>query len=350
LRSVRIGLLVPLSGSAGLWAPSAEACGRLAVSELNQAAGIMRRPVELIVVNAGETGRSAAHAAREAVDELAVDGLIGMLPSYARDPVVQATQGQVPFVYTPQFEGLATNADVMTTGETAGELMAPAIRWLSEAKRARRFFLCGNDYIWPRASLQIAKRLIAGVGCTVTGECYLPVGAHDFDEMLDRIKITRSDVVLPVFLGFDCIAFSRAFCAAGLSRHVLRFSSAFDETIVYGLDSSQTENLFVASSYFASMHSRNNGAFLERYYTAYGDNPPPPNGYGESCYEGVHALAALIERAGSFDARELRRYYGRTLQRRTARGVEAQPVVGGRHPVHLAELDGYDFSLVATSH
>ncbi|MDU6673098.1 MAG: ABC transporter substrate-binding protein, partial [Bradyrhizobium sp.] len=80
LRSVRIGLLVPLGGSAGLWAPSAEACGRLAVSELNQAAGIMRRPVELIVVNAGETGRSAAHAAREAVDELAVDGLIGMLP------------------------------------------------------------------------------------------------------------------------------------------------------------------------------------------------------------------------------------------------------------------------------
>ncbi|UFZ05942.1 substrate-binding domain-containing protein [Bradyrhizobium ontarionense] len=348
MRSVRIGLLVPLSGSAGLWAPSAEACGRLAVSELNHASGILRRPIELLVIDAGETGRSAGCAAREAVDDLAVDGLVGMVPSYARDPIAAATRGRVPFVYTPQFEGLAPDGDVMTTGETADELMAPAIQWLSEFKRARRFFLCGNDYIWPRSSLQIAKRLIARFGGTVTGECYAPVGVHDFDEMLDRIKATRSDVVVPVFLGFDCIAFSRAFCAAGLSRHVLRFSPAFDETIVYGLDSSETENLFVASSYFASLRSRNNGAFLERYYTAFGDNPPPANGYGESCYEGIHALAALIERAASFDARHLKRFYGRTLQGRTARGVEAQPVVGGRHPVYLAELDGYDFAVVAS--
>ncbi|MGJ5020159.1 substrate-binding domain-containing protein [Bradyrhizobium oligotrophicum] len=348
MRSVRIGLIIPRRGSAGLWAPSAEACGRLAVTELNQAAGIRRRQVELIVIDAGATGASAGRAAVEAVDELAVDGLVGMLPSYARDPVAQAARGRVPFVYTPQFEGLPANSDVMTTGETAGELLGPAVQWLSEIKRARRFFLCGNDYIWPRSSLGIARRLIARFGGTVTGECYVPVGVHDFDEMLDRIKTTRSDVVLPVFLGFDCIAFSRAFCAAGLSRHVLRFSSAFDETIVYGLDSGETENVYVASSYFASLRSRNNGAFLERYYTAFGDNPPPPNGYGESCYEGIHALAALIERAESFDARDLRRVFGRTLQRRTARGNEAQPVVGGRHPIHLAELDGYDFAVVAS--
>ncbi|WP_315719929.1 MULTISPECIES: substrate-binding domain-containing protein [unclassified Bradyrhizobium] len=348
MRNVRIGLIIPQRGSAGLWAPSAEACGRLAVTELNQAAGIRRRPVELVVIDAGASGASAGQAAAEAVDDLAVDGLVGMLPSYARDPVARAARGRVPFVYTPQFEGLSSDSDVMTTGETAGELLAPAIQWLSECKRARRFFLCGNDYIWPRSSLQIARRLIARFGGTVTGEYYVPVGVHDFDEMLDRIKATRSDVVLPVFLGSDCIAFNRAFCAAGLSRHVLRFSSAFDETIVYGLDCSETENVYVASSYFASLRSRNNGAFLERYYTAYGDNPPPANGYGESCYEGIHALAALIERAESFDARDLRRVFGRTLQGRTARGNEARPVVGGRHPIHLAELDGYDFSVVAS--
>ncbi|MGJ5180372.1 substrate-binding domain-containing protein [Bradyrhizobium oligotrophicum] len=348
MRSVRIGLIIPQRGSAGLWAPSAEACGRLAVTELNQAAGIRRRPAELVVIDAGASGASAGRAAAEAVDEFAVDGLVGMLPSYARDPVAEAARGRVPFVYTPQFEGLPASSDVMTTGETAWELLAPAIQWLSECKHARRFFLCGNDYIWPRSSLQIAKRLIARYGGTVTGEHYAPVGVHEFDEMLDRIKSTRSDVVLPVFLGLDCIAFNRAFCAAGLSRRALRFSSAFDETIVYGLDSSETENVYVASSYFASLRSRNNGAFLERYYTAFGANPPPANGYGQSCYEGIHALAALIERAESFDARDVRRFFGRTLQRRTARGNEANPVVGSRHPIHLAELDGYDFAVVAS--
>ena len=119
MRSVRIGLIIPQRGSAGLWAPSAEACGRLAVTELNRTAGIRRRHVELLVIDAGATGASAGRAAREAVDELAVDGLVGMLPSYARDPVAKAARGRVPFVYTPQFEGLPADSDVMTTGETA---------------------------------------------------------------------------------------------------------------------------------------------------------------------------------------------------------------------------------------
>ncbi|MGC2776369.1 MAG: ABC transporter substrate-binding protein, partial [Bradyrhizobium sp.] len=87
MRSVRIGLIIPQRGSAGLWAPSAEACGRLAVTELNRAAGIRRRPVELVVIDAGTNGASAGRAAADAVDELAVDGLVGMLPSYARDSV-----------------------------------------------------------------------------------------------------------------------------------------------------------------------------------------------------------------------------------------------------------------------
>lgn len=347
MRSVRIGLMIPQTGSAGLWAPSAEACGRLAVDEINQISGIWRRPVELCVIDAGETGESAGRAARDALKGRGVDGLVGMVPSYARDFVARAAAGRVPFVYTPQFEGLSSNASVMTTGETADEQLAPGIEWLSECKHARRFLLCGSDYIWPRMSFQIARTLIARFGGTVTGEYYRAVGQHDFDEILDRITATRTDVVVPYFLGHDSIAFSRAFCAAGLGSRVLRFSPAIDETIVYGLEEHETENIYVSSSYFASIRSRNNGAFLERYHTAFGDTPPPANSYGESCYEGIYSLAALIEEAESLDARDVMRFYGRTIQQRTARGDEARPVVGSRHPIYLARLDGYDFSIVA---
>ncbi|KJC54131.1 amino acid ABC transporter [Bradyrhizobium sp. LTSPM299] len=347
MRSVRVCLLIPQSGAAGLWAPSAEACGRLAVDEINRMSGILRRPVELRIINAGESGASAGQAARDAIEIHGAHGIVGMLPSFSRDSVASAAHGRVPFIYTPQFEGLSSTFDVMTTGETADELLAPAIQWLSESKHAQRYFLCGNDYIWPRSSLKIARALIARFGGTVTGEHYLPVGSHDFDEILDRIKATRSDVLVPLFLGLDCIAFNRAFCAADLSSRVLRFSTAIDETVVYGLETDETENLYAASSYFSSIRSRNNGAFLERYHTAFGDSPPPANAYGESCYEGIYSLAALIEQAGSLDALELTRFYGRSIQQRTARGDDARPVVGGRHPIYLARLDGYDFSIVA---
>jgi ABC-type branched-subunit amino acid transport system substrate-binding protein len=348
VHDVRIGLLIAQSGSAGLWAPSAEACGRLAVQELNRGSGILKRNVELFVVDAGPTADSAAAAAKHAIERHNVAGLVTMTPSYAREAVANVTSDRVPLVYTPQFEGFAPERNVMTTGETSDELIAPALRWLMERKGAKRFFLCGNDYIWPRSSLRIARELIRRAGGVVMGEIYVPVGVLDYDEILDRIRTTASDVVLPYFLGSDSIAFNRAFCEVGLSPGVLRFTSAIDETIVYGLQAHETENVFVSSAYFSAMRSRNNGAFLERYHTAYGENPPPANAFGQSCYEGIYSLAAMVEEAGSFDIRLLKRVFGRTLQQKTARGTEAKPVVGSRHPVHVARLDGYEFSILTS--
>lgn len=346
MHDVRIGLLIAQSGSAGLWAPSAEACGRMAVQEINRNSGILKRHIDLCVIDAGATAESAATAAKQAVDEQRVSGIVTMIPSYARESVAHVTSDRVPLVYTPQFEGFAPERNVMTTGETSEELIAPAIRWLTERKGARRFFLCGNDYIWPRSSLRIARELIRRAGGLVTGELYVPVGVHDYDEILDCIKTTRSDVVFPYFLGSDSIAFNRAFCEVGLSPGVLRFTSAIDETIVYGLREHETENIFVSSAYFASIRSRNNGAFLERYHTAYGDSPPPANAFGQSCYEGIYSLAAMVEEAGSFDIRLLKQVFGRTPQQKTARGNDATHIVGRRHPVHVARIDGYEFSIL----
>jgi len=39
-----------------------------------------------------------------------------------------------------------------------------------------------------------AKAMIARFGGTVTGECYLPVGQHDFDEMLDQAERRQADM------------------------------------------------------------------------------------------------------------------------------------------------------------
>ncbi|WP_137132687.1 substrate-binding domain-containing protein [Rhizobium sp. FY34] len=344
MKTVRIGLLIAQQGSAGLWGPSAEACGRLAVDEINQQSGILKRHVELHVIDAGPTAQSAGQAAIQAIEELKVAGVVSMIPSDARDCVARVTGDRVPLVYTPQFEGSAGN--VMTTGETTDELMAPALCWLMERRSARRFFLCGSDYIWPRRSLKIARMLIERTGGVVTGEHYVPVGVADYDEILDGIRSTRSDVVIPYFLGSDNISFNRAFCEVGLSPRVLRFSSGIDETVVYGLRDDETENVYVSSAYFAAIRSRNNGAFLERYHTAYGENPPPANAFGQSCYEGIYSLAAMVEEAGSFDAGRLRCLWGRVPMRKTARGHEVTPAVGSRHPVHLARLDGYEFSIM----
>ena len=47
----RVALLIPMCGSAGLWAPSCIASAQVAVNELNRASGISGRQVQMIMID-----------------------------------------------------------------------------------------------------------------------------------------------------------------------------------------------------------------------------------------------------------------------------------------------------------
>lgn len=347
---MRLGLLVPQTGPSGLWAASAIACSELATLEVNREGGILGRQVELTVVDGGSNAASAASAAADAVDLDEVDAIVGMFPSFARRPVAQAIGHRVPFIYTPQFEGFEHDKGIVTTGETARALLEPALAWLDGQRRDRRIFLCGNDYVWPRASLSVAKALIrkTSVGAIV-GEAYVPIGQRDYGNLISQIVASAADVVMPYFLGSEAVAFHRAFCEAGLPSRALRLTSAIDETVLYGIGEEGTENLYASSGYFGSIASTNNGGFLERYHSLHGDCPPPVNAFGQSCYEGIHCLASLIEAAGTLSTGPVLKGLGSTRQRRTARGRERHPLSGTTPPIHFAQVEGCEFRIMQTN-
>lgn len=347
-KSLKIGVIMPRSGPAGIWAPSCEASALLAAAEINAAGGVGGRPLELVMVDAGSTDRSAAHAAADAVSIDAVDAIVAMVTSSARGPVRQAIRPGIPFVYTPQFEGAEQHPDIITIGETAEELLHPGLHWLITEKRARRFFLIGNNYVWPQRSMLAARTLIKREGASVVGELELPFGHSDYDDVLARIRKARPDVVLSWLLGHEAIVFNRAYAEAGLAASTLRFSTAIDETILYGIGEDCTENLYVSSAYFSTLRSRNNNAFLEKYHAHFGTTPPPANAFGESLYEGIHCLTGLVEAAGSARSHDVVRKLGRSAQRRTARGFDGTAATGSRHPIHIAAVEGLEFRVLAS--
>ena len=343
---IRIGLLIAQSGPSGIWAPSAEACSTLAVEEINASCGLLGREVELVVIDAGQSKASAAAAVDHSILFDMVDAVVGMVPSFQRASVSAAIGGRVPFVYTPQYEGLETDRAIVTVGETSGELLEPGIRWLCEHRGAERFYLVGNDYIWPRETLRTARGIIRDTGARVVGERIVPFGFDDYEMIFDEIRASRADVVIPYFLGAEAVSFNRSFAEVGLASRTLRFSSAVDETVVYGIGAEATENLYLSSGYFASLNSRNNQSFLERYHTRFGETPPPANAFGQSCYEGIHCLLALAEAADGLAVPEVVRGIGRTRQHRTARGPDFHKLAGERQPIHLAEVDGLDLRML----
>lgn len=345
---MKVGLLVSRQGPAGLWAPSCDAGAMLAAAELNAAGGVLGRDLEIVIADAGQFADEARAAARDLVDIAGVDAAVGMHPSNVRAAISNGLGGRVPYVYTPQYEGGERRPYLVTTGATDDEVLGPAIGWLNEHRGAQRFFLLGNDYVWPLRAHEIARGIVRSCGGTVVGQSIVPFGTSDYGPVTDAIRAARPDVVIIALLGIEAARFNRAFAQAGLARTTLRLGLATDESVLHAIGAENTENLYVSLNYFAHIHSRANDRFLETYHDLFGDMAPPVNLSCQSCYDGIHFVAGLARSLGRSDGRALARSLRRPVGRSAARSSLQQTPIGPQLRMHLAVADGIEFRTVAS--
>jgi ABC-type branched-subunit amino acid transport system substrate-binding protein len=345
--AVRVGLVVPTSGLLGLVGPAAINCAALATAELNAAGGLLGRPVELVLVDGGRPAEAVACEVGSLVRAGALHAVVGLHASDVRVAVARAVGAAVPYVYTPPYEGGERSPGVYLAGETPGSQLRPVLRWLAGHRRARRWFLLGNDYVWPRRVNVAAHRYLTQVGATVAGERYVDRGAVDPQPLLDQLAATRVDAVLLTLIGRDLIEFNRAFARSRLAQRVLRLSPALEENGLLGTGGDTTGELYATMGYFATVVTEPGLAFGAAYARRFGAHAPVPGGHSESCYEGILLLAALAERAGTLDTGAMDAVADGT----TLYGARGRLSVHGRHvlaPTYLARADGLDLDVVAS--
>ncbi|UWP83277.1 substrate-binding domain-containing protein [Dactylosporangium fulvum] len=342
---VRVGLAVPVSGTLGMMGPAVLNCAGLAVAELNAAGGLLGLPVELVLVDAGREPRTVAAELADLARSGAIAGVVGAHASDVRVEVVRVLAGQIPYVYTPPYEGGESAPGVYLLGETPGRQLRPALDWLVTNRRARRWALIGNDYVWPRRLNRAATAYLRAVHATVVASRYVPLGDLDPEPLLDLVAASRADAVLLTLVGSDLVRFNRAFAATRLDHRVLRLCAALEENGLLGAGGDTSGELYATMGYFGSVATDTGLDFVERYTHRYGWQAPVLNGHAEACYDGVRLLAALAGRAGSLDPARI----DATSDGTTITGGRGRLTVAARHvdqPVYLARADGLDFDVL----
>ena len=337
-----VGLLVPINGSAGIWGPSSIACAQLAQAEINAAGGLLDRQVRLRVIDSSDEATEVGSVTADLMNAGAIDAIVGMHTSQVRQRVLRDVARQIPYVYTPLYEGGERTPGVFAIGETPGQQLRPAIDYLATRYRARRWMFVGNDYCWPRVSHRLAARYVAEQGGEVVADRYLPFNTDDFSELLDEIRELKPHAILLSLVGQDSVQFNRAFGDVGLARNMFRLSCAIEENGLLAIGADNTEGLFVSSGYFGSLESDANMAFRERYHNHFGQRAPTLNALGQSTYEGVHFMAALARRAADEDA-PLLGDRAPPLAFRSVRGISYFGNDRCVHPTYLAEAGGHFF-------
>jgi urea transport system substrate-binding protein len=119
-----------------------------------------------------------------------------------------------------------------------------------------------------------------------------------------------------------------------------------DENMLLASGPTATADLYSTAGFFASLANQDTLDFHGQYAGRFGIEAPALGSLGESCYEGVLLLAALIERARHARRVRDRRGGGHRVVRGAARLLRLR----GSHVrqrIYLARADGVDFDVVA---
>jgi len=344
---LEVAFVIPLSGPAGIFGPSCEACGALAVDEINGTGGVLGRELHLRVLDGG---RAPAQVARE-VDELvtagAVQAVTGWHISAVRQEIAPVVMGRVPYVYTPLYEGGERTPGVFLAGETPDRQLLPALRWMSRELGVRTWCVVGDDYVWPRTSALAARRYARlSTEMSILDEVFVPLGTEDFRAALERVARSGAHGVLMFLVGSDAVRFNRAFAATGLDRHLRRLSPLMEENMLLATGAENTRGLYSAAGFFEALPTAAGLDYSRRYAERFGAHAPALNSLGESCYEGLTLLARLAERSRGL---ELSRMCAAAdaLSYESPRGDVRMSANHLLQSVYIAGADGLGFDVLA---
>mgnify|MGYP000998569425 FL=1 len=304
----------PLTGLVGLYGPEIVWAARIACAEINEAGGLLGHPLELIVEDDGSLPGTAVPAALRLVDQHGCVALIGNLLSNSRIAVAEkvAEPRRVPYLNFSFYEGSITGRYFFHFAALPNQQIERMIPFMAKRYGPKMYF-AGNNYEWPRGSIDAAKRALRGIGGDVLGEDYLPigVGAGEIDALLARVGHSGADVFVPYFAGADQIDLLDRFTEMGLKTRMAVVMGHYDEAMVSHLRPEVREGLYSSNTYFMSVDTPENRRYLDRLARQPGVEGIWPDGngvltnFGEGAYLCVHAFAEAVRQAGTTEAEAL---------------------------------------------
>jgi urea transport system substrate-binding protein len=305
---IRVGVLHSLSGTmADSERPVVHAV-LLAIEELNNAGGVLGRPVEAIVADGKSRADVFAAEAERLINQQQVVTVFGCWTSESRKTIVPLfEEADHLLIYPVQYEGLEESPNVFYLGAAPNQQILPAIDWLHRVLEARKFVIVGSDYVFPRVASEIIKDRLQELGGELVGEVYLPLGSRNVDLAVETIEQTQPDVILNLINGSTNVAlFSELRKRGIMPDKIPAISFSVGEAELARMDATAMVGDYAAWNYFQSIDSAENKEFVRKFRAKYGPHQVVTDPM-ETAYAGVKLWAAAVEDADSTAPGAIRR-------------------------------------------
>lgn len=350
--TVKIGILHSLSGTMAISETSLRDVVLMAAEEINAAGGVLGKKIEPVVVDPASDWPMFAEKAKELITKDHVAVTFGCWTSVSRKSCLPVFEEYNQLLFYPvQYEGEEQSLNVFYTAASPNQQLVPAAQYMMDEMGAKKFYLLGTDYVFPRTANKVLKAFLKAKGVPDENviEEYTPFHHQDYQTIVSKIKEFAAGggaCVLSTINGDSNVPFYKEFANQGLTASdcpIMAFSVAEDE--LRAMDVPPLVGHLACWNYFQSIDTPENAKFVAN-FKAYCAKNNLPGGADrvtddpiEAAYYGVYVWKAAAEKAGSFDVDKVRAaVYGMKFD---APGGPKQMHASNQHtlkPVYIGEI------------
>ena len=303
--TVKVGLLHSMTGSMAISEQSVLDAEKLAISEINEAGGVLGAQIEYQEEDGASDPATFATKAEKLVDQDGIQTVFGCWTSSSRKAVKSIFEDYGALLFYPvQYEGMESSSNIVYTGAAPNQQIVPAVEYLI-SQGYTKFFLIGSDYVFPRTANMIISAQVKDAGLEVVGEEYADMDQTDFASIIAKIEEAKPDVIINTLNGTGNVSFFKQMSEKNYTSEdfmTMSFSIAEEEVSTIGPDI--LKGHMVSWNYYQTTDTEKNKEFVAAYKAAYGEDRVTSDP-AEAAYDAVYLWAAACEKAGSFEAKDI---------------------------------------------
>ncbi|MBI5071095.1 MAG: urea ABC transporter substrate-binding protein [Deltaproteobacteria bacterium] len=353
--TIKVGILHSLSGTMAISETALKDVALMTIEEINASGGVLGKKLEPVVVDPASNWPLFAEKARQLVAQDKVAVVFGCWTSVSRKSVLPVFKELNGILFYPvQYEGEELEKNVFYTGAAPNQQAIPAVEYLmsKDGGGAKRFFLLGTDYVYPRTTNKILRAFLKSrkVAESDIEEVYTPFGHADYQTIVANIKKFAAGgktAVISTINGDSNVPFYKELGNAGLKATevpVVAFSVGEEE--LRGIDTRPLVGHLASWNYFMSLKNKENEAFARK-YREYAKKKGLPNADKvvtndpmEATYVGIHMWKQAVEKAKTTDPEKvIPAVGGQTFQAPSGFKLTMDPTNHHLHkPVYIGEI------------
>lgn len=297
---IKIANILDATGGLNIYSLKQIQATAMAVDELNQAGGLLGRPIEIVFYDAQSNNQLNSQYATQAFVRDQVDVLISGVTSSSREvirPIVRRFGGF--YVYTALYEGGVCDRRHMCPGLVPAQQIEPLVDYVVNERGLKRGYIVAADYNYGQITAKWMQKFIRDNGGEDLAVEFFPLDVTNFAPAITRIQGAQPDVVWSALVGDAHMGFYRQY-EATIGKQNLPIASS-----TYGigrenatLSADENEGIMVATSFIDGLPIESARSFVERFHAFSGETDYIGE-YGEYGHRAVMLWAETVKKANS---------------------------------------------------